>query len=180
MPIFNPLYQTVKDKGNSDYIEKEGPIPGKNNPWMGKGYYFWDGLYTRAEWWGQTHCHNKYMICECSAKISDDRYLDLAGNIKDLLLFKKLFNAVNELHDGKVKTISFVIMKLIKDNNFPYDAVRALSENCGGDEKIQFNECNQHSFLNLSPPMQVCIYNKSFVKNYHIIYPSEYAMDGYV
>lgn len=172
----NNLYQTVKDKNNPDYVEESGPFLCSNDPWLGEGYYFWDNLLDRAHWWGMRHYQNKYMICQAYAVIDEAKYLDLAGNMSQLNIFRKCYDAINEAYSGKVQTISFVIAKLIKDNNFPYQAIRVLSENCGGDERIPYMN-GYKSFFNFLPPMQICIYEKSTIKDYHIIYPERYFQD---
>jgi hypothetical protein len=180
MPSIKNLFQTVSDKGNPNIVESEGPFLGRKNPWLGQGYYFWDNLIKRAHWWGDTHCHGQYMICQAYADIDDDKYLDLVGNMEQLNDFEKSYNAINNTYGGKVKTISWVVAKLIRDNNFPYQAMRVRTDYCGGDEKkIQFVTWNAAA-ISFNPPVQICIYDKSRVKDYHIIYPEEYLMDGVV
>lgn len=174
------IYQTVSDRDNPDEVEECGPFICESNPWLGRGYYFWDNLIRRAHWWGNSHCDGKYMICQAYADIDEDKYLDLAGNMEQLHFFEKCYDAINKYYNGEVKTVSFVVAKLIRDKNFPYQAMRILSENCGGDEKKIPFVAWSHSFLNFSPPMQICIYDKSRVKDYHIIYPEDYVMGGVV
>lgn len=179
MTQINNIYQTVADRNNPDYVEKSGPFLCSTNPWLGDGYYFWDNLLERAQWWGESHYKGKYMICQAYANIEDNKYLDLAGNMEQLKYFEKCYRAIKNKYGGKPKTIGFVIEKLKNDNNFPFQAVRVLSENCGGDEKVPFVSRSK-SFFNFSPPMQICIYDKSTIKDYHIIYPEEYFYDGVV
>lgn len=173
MPIKNNIYQTVRDKNNPEEVEEKGPFLCSDNPWLGEGYYFWDDVLDRAHWWGIIHYDRQYMICQARADIENDKYLDLAGNMEQLKLFRKCYDEINKLHNGKVTTVQFVIEKLRRDKNFPYQAIRVLTEGCGGDEKVNFVENNRRSFLNYSPPMQICIYEKSIVKDYHVIYPDE-------
>ena len=180
MPHLQNLLQTVSDSDNPDYVESHGPFFCRKSPWLGEGYYFWDGLISRAHWWGKVHYDDKYMICQAYAHIEDELYLDLAGDMSQLKYFEKCYDAINEKFDGKVKTVSFVIAKLKKDNNFPYKAMRVLSEFCGGDEKKIVFTLKSHSYLNLTPPMQICIYDRSLIKDYHIIYPEAYCLEGYV
>mgnify|MGYP002681284847 CR=1 FL=1 len=174
------LYQTVADKENPDFVENEGPFICRYKPWLGVGYYFWDNLLERAHWWGRTHYSNNYMICKAYVDIESDKCLDLAGNMEQLDYFNKCYKAIKKNYDAEVITVCFVINKLIRDGNFPFEAVRALSENCGGDEsKMPFVE-GHRSFLNLTPPMQICVFVKSRVRDYHVIYPEEYAINGVV
>ena len=36
------IFQTLEDRNNPDEVESQGPFICTNNPWLGKGYYFWD------------------------------------------------------------------------------------------------------------------------------------------
>lgn len=173
------LLQTVRDKGNPEYVNKSGPFPSTTSHWLGKGYYFWDGLMTRAHWWGERHCGGDYMICRASAELDEDAYLDLAGNMKQLELFKSHYELIKRMHSKHEITISFAIAKMKKDNLFPYQAVRSLSNECGGDIAIRYVQENM-SYLNFSPPMQICVYSRNRVKGYHVIYPSKYVAIGMV
>ena len=117
------------------------------------------------------------MICQAFADINEDEYLDLAGNMEQLHNFENWYKAINASYGGEVKTVSFVIAKLIRDDNFPFKAIRVLSENCGGDDHKIPLVPNSKSFLNLCPPMQICIYAKDIIQDYHIIFPQIYSMD---
>ena len=103
------LLQTVTDKGNPDYVNKIGPFSSNKSHWLGKGYYFWDGLISRAHWWGQRHCNGNYMICRAWAEIDDDAYLDLAGNMQQLEQFKTYYNLIQK----KSSNIFFFFIKIM-------------------------------------------------------------------
>lgn len=182
----NKLYQTVSDRNNPDEVEERGPFPSKyrpedphSRPWLGNGYYFWDNLIRRAHWWGEKHCNNSYIICEACANIEEGKYWDLAGNMEHLHEFEACYMAICEKFKLKSCTVSFVIAKLQKDNLFSYQAMRVLSEFCGGDNQVRFVDWNK-SFLNFSPPMQICLYSKQNITKYHIVYPQEYVFDSVV
>lgn len=173
------LLQTVTDKGNPDYVNKNGPFPSTKSHWLGKGYYFWDGLMTRAQWWGERHCGGKYMICRAWAELDNNAYLDLAGNMQQLEVFKAHYDLIQKMYPRRKITVSFAINKLIKDKLFPYQAVRSLSNECGGDVAISYVGYHD-SFLNVSPPMQICVYSYNRVRDYHVIYPPKYVAVGMI
>ena len=178
MPRLDIIFQTVADKDNPDYVEANGPFLCVNKPWLGKGYYFWDNLMERAHWWGEKHYYGNYMICQASANIDDDKYLDLAGK-EQLKYFWQCCSALRENYNQEHITVSFVIAKLIKIGDFPFQAVRVLSEHCGGDEIMHFVDYSK-SYLNFSPPMQICIFEKSRIEDYHIVYPVKYMLKGFI
>ena len=173
------LFQTVQDRENPEYVNKNGPFPGVTSHWLGKGYYFWDNLITRAHWWGDSHCGGKYMICRAYALIDDGSYLDLAGNMLQLQEFKEKYDVIQKMHPTRTITISFAINKLRKDHLFPYQAVRSLSNECGGDVAVNYVD-NHPSYLNFSPPMQVCVYPFNCIKDYHVIFPFKYIATGMI
>lgn len=179
MQRLDNLLQTVSDKGNPDYVNEAGPFPSSTSHWLGKGYYFWDGLMQRAHWWGEHHCGGNYMICRAWAELDDGAYLDLAGNMQQLEQFRSHYEIIQKMHSKCEITVSFAIAKLKKDNLFPYQAVRSLSNECGGDYAVRYVDYHS-SYLNLSPPMQICIYMYNRVKGYHVIYPPKYVATGMV
>ena len=173
------LLQTVQDRGNPDYVNKNGPVSGVSSYWLGKGYYFWDNLFSRAHWWGNTHCHGKYMICRAYALIDDKSYLDLVANMIQLQQFKEQYDIIQQMHKNRTITISFAINKLRKEHLFPYQAVRSLSNECGGDDAVNYVE-DHPSYLNFSPPMQICVYSYNSIHDYHVIFPLEYTATGLI
>ena len=179
MPRLDNIFQTVADRDNPDDVAAQGPFLCVNKPWLGKGYYFWDNLMTRAHWWGEKHYTGKYMICQATANIDDDKYLDLAGNMEQLKYFEQCYSALRENYHQEHITVSLVIAKLIRIGDFPYQAVRVLSEYCGGDDIMHFVDYS-NSFLNFSPPMQICIFEKSRIEDYHIVYPVKYMLEGFI
>ena len=43
------IFQTLEDRNNPDEVESQGPFICTNNPWLGKGYYFWDTFLDLAQ-----------------------------------------------------------------------------------------------------------------------------------
>lgn len=175
---FEPILQTVEDKENPDYVEEYGPFPGVRNTWLGSGYYFWDRFYEIAEWWGETHYNGKYMICTAVSNFNDGEMLDLVSCTYDIENFRKSCEAIESKYPGKHLTISFAIEYLKKAGIFAYKAVRAHSIDCGDGDRFYRRLFRKKqptkAYLNLMPAIQLCIYDKSYVKNYHIIYPEDY------
>lgn len=167
----SPLYQTVRDKGSHEMIERFGPIYGRENTWLGKGYYFWDGAIELAHWWGSKHCSGAYAICEAEAEFGEDEYFDLVGNTADLKLFRDIMDALKTKHSFQEITVSAVLNEMRKHTSFPYRVIRARSEhNIFGGDRIKFVENDSHVMITL-PAIQICFSDSKYIKNYHVIFP---------
>lgn len=177
--LFDPILQTVEDKDNPDEVEKFGPFLCVRNAWLGRGYYFWDRFYEIANWWGETHYNGRYMICSASAGFKDEELLDLVGNTYDMDNFRKTCEALENKYPNRYITISYVIEYLKSKGLFAYKAIRAHSIDCGEGDRLyrrRFRQNQQtNAYLNLMPAIQLCICDKSYVHNYHIIYPEDYV-----
>lgn len=167
----SPLYQTVRDKGSHEIIERQGPIYARDNTWLGKGFYFWDGAIELAHWWGQKHCSGAYVICEAIADLEEDEYFDLVGNSADLKLFRNILNALRKTHSFQDITVSAVLNEMRKHTSFPYRVIRARSEhNISGGDRLKFVENDNHVMITL-PAIQICFSDSKYIKNYHVIFP---------
>jgi len=177
--LFDSILQTVKDNDNPDYVEKFGPFLSKSEySWLGVGYYFWERFLKIAHWWGESHCKGSYMICKAHAEFNDDEVLDLAGNTEQMEYFRKTCEALEKEYPQQRITISYVIHYLKDKKIFAYKVIRAHSINCGeGDVyyRRNFTEKFPNSYLNLMPAIQLCVVDKSCVKDYSIIYPDTYV-----
>lgn len=180
------LYQTLKDKGNPDQVEQEGPFKCKtSSAWLGQGYYFWDTHDQLGHWWGTTVHSGKYMLCKAVA-ILDKSCWDLHGNGKHRLEFEKI---CEEIIDNRVKTkenllVHQVIQFFINKGQFKYSSIRALGTGSvgnytSGDQnltlRIPFILTNK-AVLDVYPPVQICLIEKRALslKNYHVVFPEEY------
>lgn len=176
MPILRDLYQTVSAVGGIDGILQNGPILCKEKPWFCEGYYFWDGNMVRATWWGKTHYFDNYIVCEAWANIEDSLFLDLGGsNHDDINLFNYLSKPVFEEY-GDNLTMPFIFNCLKDMGNFPFEAVRVRVEGDAlSDEKIGISNRHSYAFYNSSPDIQICIYNRDLIRDYHVIvnHPNE-------
>lgn len=178
------LYHTVEDRSNPDDIEESAPFKCTKG-WLGDGYYFWDTFIINAHWWGD-HCYNgSYIICKTEYKIEDNEFLDLVGNTSQMEEFRNIVNTIKEEYCAeKDITVPFVIKWLQNKKLFRYKAIRAngvrskSNKNAEYTANIRFTEGN-HAYLDLCPPIQVCVIDKSIlVLPMKIVYPHYYC-DGY-
>ena len=81
------IFQTLEDRNNPDEVESQGPFICTNNPWLGKGYYFWDTFLDLAHWWGKQVHSGNYIICQTFIEDNSEYILDLVGNTQHLIEF---------------------------------------------------------------------------------------------
>lgn len=171
----SPVYQTIEDRNNPNEVEANGPILGEYKPWLGVGYYFWDGFIDNAHWWGEAHVKKDYMICHASIEVEDDYILDLHGNPEHMQYFSKTLKLVaDELKKDKL-TISEAFAYLRKKSeSFVYKVIRAESPDCGSPTETYPFVDGHKSRLNLIKPIQICAFDKNCVVEYTVIYPDYY------
>nr|DAN18518.1 MAG TPA: hypothetical protein [Bacteriophage sp.] len=176
------LFQTLANKDNPDEVENQGPFPCKKEPWLGRGYYFWDTFKELAHWWGKVGYHGNYFICECYCNDCSSEIFDLVGNTSHILEFKKYAQAIQEIYPEQKLTVPFIIEHMKKRSKFIYRAIRANPIGCtNGDEYLKTQRMyfirKNSAYLDMTPPIQICIIDKSFVNNnsFKIIYPEEYC-----
>lgn len=153
------IFQTVADKGNSEELEEKGPIYCEDNPWLGKGYYFWDSLIENAEWWGKTHYHGKYMIFSSSYDAHSDVLFDLVGNLKHLQYLNKFAQGLREKLGLRSIKVATVIEFMKKENLFPFLAIRAEGRNSKkvfGNINLYFDEKGAY-YQPILPKVQICL-----------------------
>lgn len=179
------LYQTIKDTGNPDTVERNGPILCKaDTAWLGVGYYFWEGSIDLAKHWGETHCNNKYMICQAKSEFKPEDIFDLINNydhIEELAYMQEALLDKYKDKDYDDIPVCFVIEYLKSINAFVYKAVRATAINSFGRfaRRIPFIANSHIYFMESKPAWQVCVIDKSFLipGSYKVIYPEEYIAD---
>ncbi len=179
------LYQTLQDRRNPQIVEEKGPFACTTpSAWLGHGYYFWDTHEELGHWWGQTVHGNNYMICHAKC-IMDNSCWDLHGNGAHRIEFEDI---CNEMVDAKIATkdqllVPQVIEFLKKQGLFTYQAIRALGTNSLSaklaDNYVIFRmhfKKGKAAFLDLKPPVQVCLINKMALSltKYRVIYPYYY------
>ncbi len=185
------LLQTLDDRDNPDEVETFGPYPGRDNTsWLGRGFYFWDTHLELAHWWGKFGYADSYVICEADAELNEGNCFDLHS----IGAHRKMFDlAIDEmLSSGIVQNkesllVPQVIEYLKRRRNWTYSAIRALGtkniertfRTIGLNWKLLRFDKGDDAFLDLYPPVQICIITKRGVnlRNFRIIYPDHYCSD---
>jgi len=181
------LYQTLKDKGNPDYIENNAPFLCKwSNAWLGDGYYFWDTFIENAHWWGKMRHGTSYVICKAECDFSSDLCFDLVGDTEhmqvfdDTIKFLKSKKLVNE--ETTVSRIINFLRTKIPDFNF--EAIRVYGIKSISDHKEEYKkyrhrlifEESKDQYLDYKPAIQLCLFKKTSMnlRNLKIEFPDEY------
>lgn len=176
------LFQTRKNTGNPLKIENGGPYKCvREDAWLGQGYYFWDTFVELAHKWGKTAYNNNYIICKSSC--SDDN-MSLVYDLYDPQTLKDLKNITIKIQtkmSNDRKLYMKDIINLIKSRPCfkKYKAIRARFDK---SLTIQDNHIDvlKNTYLDLTPPIQWCIIDKSILfNNYKIIYPQECCIDSF-
>ncbi len=174
MSELSPIFQTLEDRDNPDEVEQHGPYQSAKSHWLGRGYYFWYRNINRAHWWGRTWYNgNPYIICQAKAVFEKESFFDLYDNPEHCEFFEQYANKLKAYYHKKIIRASYVLYDMRKNGNFPFKIIRVETSNCGGDQRYYFNE---HSFLNTNKAIQLCIYDKSLIHDYHIVYSTDYTI----
>lgn len=153
------IYQTVAKRGTVHEREQLGPIFCTNNPWLGAGYYFWDGILGNAEWWGKTHYRNDYMIFKSSYDVHSDLLFDLVGNVEHIEYFRRYAYGLKTVLGRSTIKVSSVIEFMKKDGKFPFQAIRVEGRNISGQRNnvmLVFDDLGMY-YLQPVPKIQLCI-----------------------
>lgn len=174
MSELSPIFQTLEDRDNPDEVEQHGPYQSEISHWLGKGYYFWDRNITRAHWWGRKwYKGNPYIICQAKAVFEKESFFDLYDNPEHWEFFEQYAQKLKaKFHKDNLRA-SFILRDMREKGNFPFKIMRVETPDCGGDQRYYFNG---HSFLNTNKAIQLCIYDKSLIHDYHIVYPTDYTI----
>lgn len=177
------LYQTLEDRDNVDYVEANGPFPGNiRERWLGQGYYYWDSFINSAHFWGWASYkkfHKNYIIAKSEVSLPQDKTLDLLSS-PDLLRFNSWVSEYEKTFPDGETTVEKVLThaQKIMGEAFPYVAIRAVFVDSINREEYQDRIYpNGKAYLDLQPPIQVCIRDKSIigVNNFKVIYPINYS-----
>ncbi len=170
------IFQTIAKNGNPCEREQKGPIFCKDNPWLGDGYYFWDGMLSNAEWWGRTHYKGKYMIFSSSYDAHSEALFDLVGDAKHVAYFQKYAERLMQVLGIKTIKVASVLEFMKEDGKFPFKAVRAEGRSTKGSRKISFVFDDQGIyFLQPVPKFQLCIldFDHFHIADYKFLKASE-------
>ena len=132
MGKFDIIYQTAKDKGNPEELERNGPIYcNSSDAWLGNGYYFWHGHEELSHWWGKARIRGKYIVCRGYCNIQPNCF-DLHDSPGHRAQMIKAFEIVTKINDEAKKRgadydeeilLSKVIEWLKKKSFFNYEAI---------------------------------------------------------
>ena len=178
------LHQTLQDKDNPDYVEREGPFRVRDfkKAYLGNGYYFWDDHWDLAHWWGEKHCSNKYFICKADFKIEKDDFCDLVGSRQDQKYIAQCFETFKAHHLNLAQLIE--MLKEIENQPhmkgiFSYKAIRAVEIHENSFEEMIVNFASDRpGITSLTPRIIVCLINKdpAILTNFKILYPDKYVI----
>lgn len=180
------LYQTVKDKGNPQEIITDGPIHCiTDDAWLGHGYYFWDTFEKLGHWWGEEKLKQDYMVWKAICDFDSDKCFDLYGEPEHIALFSSLVEVmikegIDEIDNITVPEALYYMRDVVGVLSH-YHATRAMGALSIAGRNIKYTcrmpfELEGKPFLDLLPPIQICIYNLTAMKftNHHVIYPEKY------
>lgn len=152
------IFQTVANIGDPLERESLGPIFCKENPWLGQGYYFWDGILSNAEWWGKTHYKGDYMIFSSSYDAHSDELFDLVGNPNHIECLCTFANELKKQLGCKSLKVSFVLEMMKKEGLFPFSAIKAEGRNkLGVKNNFLYFDDQGIYYLQPIPKFQLCI-----------------------
>ncbi|MDE6270156.1 MAG: hypothetical protein K2M12_04790 [Muribaculaceae bacterium] len=166
-----------------DFVEANGPFPGTvRERWLGPGYYYWDTFINSAHFWGRYSYkkYNKgYIIAKSEVALPPDKVLNLLDSA-DLLKFHLWREEFKRTFPDTSVTVEKVLTHSRKTagKNFPYIAIKALFIDSINVEEYQDRiSPNGKAYLDMQPPIQVCILEKSVVgpDNFKVIYPINYS-----
>lgn len=169
-------HHTIEKRNTSDYIIKNGPFPTVDrNPYLGKGFYFWDNNYQFAKVWGNTRYNGNYIICKATLHLDNEIFLDLVGNRENIMYFEKLIKKLNRENWPIGKFIEFLKEKELDKNLkgiFPFKAIRALDYDKDNFKKYKFAE-GKAGYTSLRPIFIICLFEKTelLLSDFKIIYP---------
>ncbi|MCB0476730.1 MAG: hypothetical protein KDC84_01105 [Crocinitomicaceae bacterium] len=196
--MLNTVYQTLKDKGNPEVIEENGPIKcTSEDAWLGDGYYLWHGFEPLAHWWGKYRLRMPYMVGTAKINFYEEcSCYDLHANFNHIEDFwgvktewekqlKKLATMKGKPY--KEPTIAKIINFMKSKDIFKYDSIRingvnSMHENNEYSRKVKVSEkdCDEHKHVDALPQIQICMYKIDALdfREFRIIYPPSHVTRG--
>jgi len=180
------LYQTLKDKGNPEYVLEHGPFPCNwQNTWLGEGYYFWDTFIENAHWWGKVRHRENYMICRLICSFDTNKCFDLVGETEHMQDFSASIDFLKQKNlIGEETTVARVLEFIKNKVGFDYEAIRVYGIKSISDHKKEYQkyrhrlifELSKPQYLDYKPAIQICIFEKTGLglRDLTIEYPDEY------
>lgn len=159
------LYQTLEDRSNNVFVEKNGPgYCNDEKAWLCPGYYFWEASIEVARWWGvKTYTKNRkgYIVCKSSYDYAGDNFFDLVGDTDHKSDFWEAVDVVEKEYEGESITVAMVLGFMREDPEFSekFKAVRAYPiKSRNTDHLLYFAEGNG-AYIEKHPPIQICIWH---------------------
>ncbi|MBI9069688.1 MAG: hypothetical protein JEZ09_20495 [Salinivirgaceae bacterium] len=184
------LYQTLKDKGNPEYVEENAPfLCNWENTWLGDGYYFWDTFIDNAHWWGQVRHNQSYIICQATCDFDTDNCFDLVGETEHMVEFNDAIDFLKSQNLVNEKTTVSRILSFLKSktDGFNFQAIRVYGIKSISEYKDEYKkyrhrlifELLRPQYLDCQPAIQICIFDKNGLnlRDLKIEYPDEYNRD---
>lgn len=180
------LYHTVADNDNPDYVLSNAPFKCEREPWLGKGYYFWDSYIEHAHWWGKVGYHGKYMITQVECDYHPEEVFNLVGDTDNLKTIAEAATLVKADLKLKEQPLLINIINFLRTKtSFAYKAIRvegrgsfSYKVNPELTKQIRFS-MKLPAYLDMSPQIQICYFSKKdiHIQSFAIVHP-EY-MDNY-
>ena len=184
------LYQTLKDKGNPDYIEQNAPFKCNwGNAWLGEGYYFWDTFIENAHWWGKVRHGQSYIICKAECDFSTELCFDLVGDTEHMLDFDESIKLMKSKKIINKNTTVSRIINFLREKvpHFTFQAIRVYGIKSISDHNEEYKkykhrlifEISKPQYLDYKPAIQICLFKKNSlnIRNFKIEFPDEYNPD---
>lgn len=181
------LYQTLKDKGNPDYIEDNAPfLCNWGNAWLGEGYYFWDTFIENAHWWGEVRHTTNYIIYKAECDFTTELCFDLVGETEHMLDFDESINFMKFKGLINEKTTVSRVITFLKEKvpGFNFEAIRVYGIKSISDYNEEYKkykhrlifELKKPQYLDYKPAIQLCLFKKNSLnlRNFKIEFPDEY------
>ena len=166
---FSPVYHTVEHK-NEESSRMKNPIFGDVDPWLGEGYYFWDGFIELAQWWAKKMKYPQACIYEASIEVEESDMLDLVGNTSDMRAFRDFTKILKRKKPNEKITVLKVITLMVRELSHKYKLIRARTEHKlpVDDNKVPFKE-NRNEYMVSMPAIQMCATTLDLVKDFKFL-----------
>lgn len=174
------LFHTLQQRYNVDDVEANGPYRcNRKDAWLSEGYYFWEHV-DLAHAWGQSSHRGEYIIGSLYIEYEEDKLLDLL-DYATLSSFEQSYNMLCKAYEREEITVAFVIKYLREKTKVSWKAARSVFDKSFAVQR--FPHLNKSvpvgghyiQRLNLRPPIQWCIFERSLFQGvpFSVIFESE-------
>jgi len=176
VPIFSK--QITQANAVTDYEKRHIGY----RPWLGDGFYFWEGFKSHAHYWGKTHCCGAYAIYVIEYTYGDnDACLNLVDNPDHIELIEEVIGAFVKKKKHKPEFLSEVVYFFRASmKSFPsqkkFESIRTLADggmDLDGDPILRFDKVNRAAY-HIKRQIQVCFWQRTGgFANIRKIFPEE-------